>query len=79
MTILQHAGVAAIKFYQKYLSKKACPFNPSCSQYMLEAIVKRGFFTGVFLGILRICRCNPFTKGGYDPVPDKKNIVKWLV
>jgi putative membrane protein insertion efficiency factor len=51
---------------------------PSCSQYTLEAILKHGFFVGCFLGFKRILRCNPFVKGGFDPVPDKKSVVKWV-
>jgi putative membrane protein insertion efficiency factor len=39
---------------------------------MLEALYKRGTFTGIFLGIKRILKCNPFFRGGYDPVPTKK-------
>ena len=76
--MLKFLGVKAIKFYQKYLSKGTCRFIPSCSQYMLEAILRRGFFVGVFLGIKRIVRCMPWSKGGFDKVPDKKSVVKWV-
>ena len=40
---------------------------------MIEAILKRGFFIGVFLGVKRIIRCMPWSKGGFDKVPDKKS------
>ena len=53
-------------------------YIPTCSEYMLEAILKRGFFTGLFLGIKRILRCTPWCKGGLDKVPDKKSVVKWV-
>ena len=53
-------------------------YFPTCSQYMLEAILKRGFFVGLCLGIFRIIRCVPWVKGGYDPVPDKKSVIKWV-
>lgn len=53
-------------------------YIPSCSNYMLEAIIKRGTFIGIILGILRILRCTPWCKGGLDKVPDKKNILKWV-
>ena len=76
--ILKKVSIFLIKFYQKYLSKGTCKYFPSCSQYMLEAILKHGFFYGVLLGIFRILRCNPFSKGGIDKVPDKKSIIKWV-
>ncbi|MFG6358480.1 MAG: membrane protein insertion efficiency factor YidD [Acetatifactor sp.] len=64
--------VALIRFYQKYISpmkRTKCPYVPTCSQYGLEAVMKYGAFKGSFLALWRILRCNPFSKGGYDPVP----------
>lgn len=61
-----------IKLYQKYLSplkSTKCPYYPTCSQYGLEAIQKYGALKGGLLAFWRILRCNPFSKGGYDPVP----------
>lgn len=62
-----------IKFYRIYLSplKKNthCRYIPTCSQYAIEAIEKYGPFKGTFLALRRILRCNPFSKGGCDPVP----------
>ena len=62
-----------IKFYQKYLSGlkryTRCKYYPTCSQYAIEAIEKYGPLKGLGLAIWRILRCNPFSKGGYDPVP----------
>ena len=61
-----------IKFYRKYLSplkSTKCPYFPSCSQYGLEAVERYGAVKGGLLSIWRILRCNPFSKGGYDPVP----------
>ncbi len=61
-----------IKFYQKYLSPlktTRCPYIPTCSQYGLEAIEKYGAFKGGLLAVWRILRCNPFSSGGFDPVP----------
>lgn len=60
--------------YQKYISPtlslySKCPFTPSCSNYTIEAIQKYGCIKGGFIGLKRIFRCNPFSKGGYDPVP----------
>ncbi len=64
--------LGGIKFYQKYISpykRTKCPYFPSCSQYGYEAIEKYGPVKGLILAIWRILRCNPFSKGGYDPVP----------
>ena len=61
-----------IKFYKKYISpmkSTTCPYFPSCSDYGLEAVSKYGAVKGGFLALWRIIRCNPFSKGGYDPVP----------
>ncbi|MCR5033011.1 MAG: membrane protein insertion efficiency factor YidD [Lachnospiraceae bacterium] len=61
-----------IKLYQKYLSplkSTKCPYYPSCSEYGREAVETYGAFKGSFLALWRILRCNPFSKGGYDPVP----------
>ncbi|MCQ2387516.1 MAG: membrane protein insertion efficiency factor YidD [Clostridia bacterium] len=75
---MKYLSVKLIRFYQKYLSKGECRYFPSCSEYMLEAILKWGFFRGFLLGIWRIIRCNPFSKGGIDKVPDKKSVLKWI-
>ena len=53
-------------------------YIPSCSEYMLEAILKHGFLVGCFLGVKRILRCTPWCKGGFDKVPDKKSVIKWV-
>ena len=61
-----------IRFYRKYISglkgSPTCKFYPTCSQYAMEAIEKYGAFKGGFMALWRILRCNPFSKGGYDPV-----------
>lgn len=67
--------IALIKIYQKGISPKkgrCCRFIPSCSQYAVEAFSVHGVFKGLILTVWRILRCNPFCKGGYDPVPPKK-------
>ena len=61
-----------IKGYKKWISPllgERCRFYPSCSEYTYEAIEKYGALKGVALGAYRLLRCNPFCKGGYDPVP----------
>ena len=72
LKVLENFFCALIRFYQKYISpmkRTKCPYIPSCSQYGLEAIQKYGAFKGSLLAIWRILKCNPFSKGGYDPVP----------
>lgn len=64
--------ILLIRFYQICISPlfpATCRFYPTCSTYTLQAIKKHGPFKGFFLGIKRISRCQPFNKGGYDPVP----------
>lgn len=64
--------IALIRMYQKYISPlktTKCPYIPTCSQYGMEAIEKHGAFKGSLLAAWRILRCNPFSKGGFDPVP----------
>ncbi|MBR4151395.1 MAG: membrane protein insertion efficiency factor YidD [Selenomonadaceae bacterium] len=64
--------ISIIKFYQKWLSPlkaPCCRFVPTCSNYAIEALKKYGLARGGLLTLKRILRCNPFCKGGYDPVP----------
>lgn len=66
--------IILIKFYKFALSPifpPSCRFYPTCSQYSIEAIEKFGSIKGAYLALKRIFRCNPFFKGGYDPVPEK--------
>ena len=69
---MKYIMIRMIRFYQKYLSplkSTKCPYYPTCSQYGLEAIQKYGAVKGGLLALWRILRGNPFSKGGYDPVP----------
>tara|TARA_B100001123_G_scaffold202662_1_gene229879 strand:+ start:1891 stop:2088 length:198 start_codon:yes stop_codon:yes gene_type:complete len=64
--------VLLIKFYQKIISPltpAACRFQPTCSQYSIEALQKHGIFYGLFLMSKRILSCHPWGRSGYDPVP----------
>ncbi|HOK08917.1 MAG TPA: membrane protein insertion efficiency factor YidD [Candidatus Hydrogenedens sp.] len=65
-------AILLIKAYQKGLSPllgQHCRFYPSCSNYAIESFQRYGFIRGIILTIWRILRCQPFCKGGYDPVP----------
>lgn len=68
-----------IRFYQTGISPNTpprCKYYPTCSQYGYEAIERFGVLKGGALTIWRILRCNPFSRGGYDPVPEKKTRLK---
>lgn len=70
---MKKALLALIRFYQKAISPHlpaSCRFQPTCSQYTITAIERFGALRGSFMGAKRILRCNPFSKGGYDPVPE---------
>lgn len=71
--ILKNFFISLIKIYQIILARmlypNRCRFHPSCSNYAIEAIQKKGLITGIVMTIWRLLRCNPFNKNcGYDPV-----------
>ena len=66
-----------ISLYQKYISPykgTKCPYFPSCSNYGIEAIKEHGAIKGFFMAFWRVLRCNPFSKGGFDPVPENRKM-----
>ena len=72
MSVVARFFVLLIRGYQVTLSPllpSACRYQPTCSQYTLEAVERHGAFRGAWLGSKRIARCHPFHPGGYDPVP----------
>ncbi|MDP1722338.1 MAG: membrane protein insertion efficiency factor YidD [Candidatus Gottesmanbacteria bacterium] len=80
--------LVAIRFYQRYLSfdtgilkflfltDRACRFQPTCSEYMYQAVDGYGIIHGLWLGVKRIVRCHPWSAGGRDPVPRNNRITK---
>jgi len=65
-----------VKFYRRFISPlkvtPCCRFTPTCSQYAIEAVREWGIVAGSVLAVWRIIRCNPFSRGGDDPVPKRK-------
>ena len=64
-------AIALVRAYQMLASPllgRYCRFEPTCSQYMIDAIRARGLFKGILLGVWRVLRCNPFGRGGHDPI-----------
>lgn len=63
--------VAILKGYKRFISPllpPSCRFTPTCSEYAMESVQKHGVIRGLMFAVLRLLRCHPFAKGGYDPV-----------
>lgn len=68
---MKSVSIFLINIYKKFISPiigNNCRFTPTCSEYTKQAIEKYGVLKGIRLGVFRILRCNPFCKGGYDPL-----------
>ncbi|MGC8970771.1 MAG: membrane protein insertion efficiency factor YidD [bacterium] len=68
---MKKIALVLIRFYKLFISPllgKNCRFYPTCSEYTYQAIERYGLVKGIFLGLRRILRCNPFNPGGYDPL-----------
>jgi uncharacterized protein len=73
-SVTARALLLLLRAYQTYLSPmnfSACRFYPSCSHYAGEAVQRFGARRGVWLALKRLARCQPFSRGGFDPVPDR--------
>ncbi len=70
---MKKLALILIRLYQKFLSPEnfgfqVCRFEPSCSRYTYKAVEKYGLLKGGLMGLYRVVRCNPFNKGGSDPL-----------
>jgi putative membrane protein insertion efficiency factor len=66
--------LAGLRFYKAQISPAlppACRYTPTCSEYAIEAVERYGAVRGTAMAIRRVLACNPFTRGGYDPVPHR--------
>ncbi len=66
-------ALSALRFYKARVSPNlpaACRYTPTCSEYAMEAIERHGVLRGGWLSTRRLLACNPFSRGGYDPVPE---------
>ena len=71
MPAARHVLVALLRMYQRYISRwtpPTCRFQPTCSEYAVQAIGRHGALRGLGMTLGRLCRCHPFHPGGYDPV-----------
>lgn len=77
--MIRQIPIFLIRIYQKVISPvlgPRCRYYPSCSNYSIQAFKKHGFFKGLILSAWRLLRCNPFSKGGVDYVPDEFKIFR---
>ncbi|WP_462248436.1 membrane protein insertion efficiency factor YidD [Ekhidna sp.] len=75
MKVFEYIAYGLIRFYQVGISPlfpPSCRHQPTCSQYMIEAIREWGVIKGIILGFKRLSKCHPLGTHGYDPVPKKK-------
>ena len=73
--LLKYGALAVIRFYQVGISPyfpSSCRHQPTCSQYMIDAIREWGIVKGIKLGLRRLSRCHPWGTHGYDPIPVKR-------
>lgn len=71
---MKHIALFFVRIYQKFISPlfpARCRYYPSCSAYSAQAFARHGFFKGLILSIWRLLRCNPWSRGGVDYVPER--------
>ena len=70
---MKYVLIWLLKLYRKipFITHYRCKFYPTCSMYAIEALEKIGLWKGSFLTIKRVLKCNPWSQGGIDPVPDR--------
>jgi putative membrane protein insertion efficiency factor len=71
---MKRVVLSALRFYKAQVSPAlppACRYTPTCSEYAIEAVERYGAWRGSVMAIRRVIACNPFARGGYDPVPQK--------
>ena len=70
--LLARGAAGLLRGYKRFVSPllpPACRFQPTCSEYARESILRHGLLKGAWLTVLRLSRCHPFHPGGFDPVP----------
>jgi putative membrane protein insertion efficiency factor len=70
-SVAARVAIALLGFYRRFISPalpRACRFYPTCSAYALEAVTRYGFLRGIRMAAIRLCKCHPLHKGGFDPV-----------
>jgi putative membrane protein insertion efficiency factor len=71
---MKRVVLAALRFYKAQISPAlppACRYTPTCSEYAIEAVEQYGALRGTVMAVRRVVSCNPFARGGYDPVPQR--------
>jgi uncharacterized protein len=75
MKVPRSAVVLLLRLYQRFISPAfgpRCKYYPSCSEYAVQAVQRFGIFRGLVLAGWRLLRCNPWSRGGFDPVEDQR-------
>ncbi len=78
LIFLRRAYLVPVRLYRRFLSPlklaSSCRFTPTCSRYAVDAVMEWGIIIGTLMAVWRIMRCNPFSAGGYDPVPTRHEV-----